>query len=296
LFKGTGLIPGSEARPKPAVKNGDDELLEKYLNHRSVTGYKRREALDTFAMFKGLVGGKLLKHCNRDDGRKLVTHYQGQGLKRDSIRKRIMWLSATFNFGVAEGELTNANPFSGILPKGNDALRKEPFDEADIRLIKRNLEQLSESDALLVRLVASTGMRLSEALAIEGEKREGKVRYVIIGKKTESSLRRVPLPAGNPPIKGKLFDVPPVTEKEAFEKASNAAGKRINKFLRSIGIVDPAKTEHSFRHRAADRLLMAGGKEARDAIGGWGKRTVADGYGTGYPVATLKKWMDQIGF
>jgi integrase len=77
-----------------------------------------------------------------------------------------------------------------------DALGKEPFDEADIALMKRNLDKLTPADQMLVRLVASTGMRLSEALAINGEKVHNGIRFLVVGKKTESSLRRVPtLPA-----------------------------------------------------------------------------------------------------
>ena len=63
---------------------------------------------------------------------------------------------------------------------------------------------------MLFRLLATTGMRLSEAFEIDGEMKERGVRYVIVGKKTEQSLRRVPLPAAVLPylpksIKGPLF-------------------------------------------------------------------------------------------
>ena len=64
-----------------------------------------------------------------------------------------------------------------------------------MRLVKRNLDQLSV-DQPLFRIFAATGMRLSEAFEIDGEMKERGVRYVIVGKKTEQSLRRVPLPAG----------------------------------------------------------------------------------------------------
>jgi len=282
---------GSDGKPL-----GDDSLFETYLAHRGAVGFKAKEAHDTWALYKALIG-KPLKEATRDDGRKLVAYWQEKGLKRDSIRKLLSSLSAAFNFGVAEGKLKNANPFSGVLPKGNDALRKEPFDEADIKLIRKNLGTLAPADQLLVRLVASTGMRLSEALAINGEKVEKRVRYTITGKKTAQSLRRIPLPAGVPAIKGRLFDVPPVEDKEGFEKAANATGKRINKFLRDIGITNPAKTEHSFRHRAEDRLRAADVPEdVRDALLGHNMETISRRYGLGFPVVKLKKAMDKIGF
>ena len=80
-----------------------------------------------------------------------------------------------------------------------------------MKAIKRNLARLDKADQLLVRLLASTGMRISEAFEIDGEEKERGVRYVIVGKKTEQSLRRVPLPAAVLPylpksIKGPLFN------------------------------------------------------------------------------------------
>src|SRR5664279_323003 len=88
--------------------------------------------------------------------------------------------------------------------------RRQPLSDADMKAIKRNVARLSESDQLLVRLLGSTGIRLSEAFEIEGEEKENGCRYVIVGKKTEQSLRRVPLPAAVLPylpksIKGPLF-------------------------------------------------------------------------------------------
>ena len=70
-----------------------------------------------------------------------------------------------------------------------------PLGEGDIKTIKRNLDRLDDNDQLLVRLLASTGMRLGEAFEIDSESKEHGVRYVIVGRKTEQSKRRVPLPA-----------------------------------------------------------------------------------------------------
>ena len=54
---------------------------------------------------------------------------------------------------------------------------------------------------------------------------------------------------------------------------------------------------HSFRHRAQDRLRAAGcPPEERWEVLGHEKKTVAEGYGEGFPVPVLKKWIDRIGF
>jgi len=230
-----------------------------------------------------------LKDATRDDGRKVVQHFESQGLRSASIRKKIVWLNAAVNLAIKEGQL-KFNPFSGIVPKRDDEEKRLPLDEADMRNIKRRLDRLDASDQLLLRLLATTGMRLSEAFGIDGEQKERGCRYVIVGKKTKQSLRRVPLPTAVlpylPAIKGRLR-----------KGNARAASKRLNQFLRDIGIADRRKVIHSLRHRAQDRLRAAGCPvDIRHAILGHEEKSVAAGYGEGFPVTMLRKWIDKIGF
>ena len=284
-------VAGARAKPK----TDDDKVLETYIEHRKITGYIEREARDVWALFKALTDGKPLKDCDRDDGRKLVAHFEAKGLKSATIEKKIAWLNAAVNLAIREGRL-KFNPFASIVPRVRDKTRRLPLADADIKAIKRNLARLDEADQLLVRLLASTGMRLSEAFEIDGEEKERGVRYVIVGKKTEQSLRRVPLPAAVLPhlptsINGPLFD------RSKNVDPSDAASKRLNRFLDDCGIVDKRKVVHSFRHRAQDRLRAAECPEdIRWSILGHEEETVADSYGTGFSVPQLKKWIDKIGF
>jgi len=288
-----GLTEEAGARTKP--KTDDDKVLETYIEHRKITGYIEREARDVWALFKTLTDGKPLKDCDRDDGRKLVAHFEAQGLKSATIEKKIAWLNAAVNLAIREGRL-KFNPFASIVPRVRDKTRRLPLADADMKAIKRNLARLNEADQLLVRLLASTGMRLSEAFEIDDEEKERGVRYVIVGKKTEQSLRRVPLPAAVLPhlpksINGPLFD------RSKNADPSDAASKRLNRFLDDCGIVDKRKVVHSFRHRAQDRLRAAECPEdIRWSILGHEEETVADSYGTGFSVPQLKKWIDKIGF
>lgn len=65
----------------------------------------------------------------------------------------------------------------------------------------------------------------------------------------------------------------------------DAASKRLSRFLDDCGIIDRRKVVHSLRHRAQDRLRAAGCPEdIRWAILGDEKKTVAAGYGEGFPV------------
>lgn len=285
-------------RPSVVTKGGgDDAILEVYLRNAKsgpITGYDEREARSVWALFKTLTNGKTLKDCDRDDGRKLVAHFEGAGLKSATIEKKIAWLNAACNLAIKDGKL-KLNPFAAIAPKRDDKLRRLPLSDADIKLCKRNLDKLGESDQLLFRLLASTGMRISEAFEIDCEEKERGVRFVTVGHKTEESLRRVPFPAAVLPylpkvVKGPLF---PRNRKDP----ADAASKHLNRFLDDIGIIDPAKVVHSLRHRAQDRLrAFECPQDIRWALLGHEEVTVAAGYGEGFSVPQLKRWIDKIGF
>src|SRR4029079_6445693 len=132
-----------------------------------------------------------------------------QGLKSATVRKKITWLAAACNLAIKEGKL-KFNPFVSITPKRRDSEVRFPLDDANMKAIKRELERIDTRDQVLLRLLACTGMRLSEAFEITSEAQERGVRYVILRHTTEQSKRRVPLPAGvlaHLPklIKGPLF-------------------------------------------------------------------------------------------
>ena len=277
-------------RPRRQERTADDAIIATYLEHANITGHSERETRAVWALYKQLTDGKPLKDATRDDGRKLVQHFEGQGLRSATIQKKITWLNAAVNLAIKESKLT-FNPFSSIVPKRDDKQKRLPLSEDDIKNAKRNLGQLGESDQLLFRLLAATGMRLSEAFEIDGEMNERGCRYVIIGKKTPQSHRRVPLPAAALPY------LPKVIKGPLFEGGTPAASKRLNKFIRRVGIVDKGKVVHSLRYRAQDRLRAAGCPvDYRWSLLGHEVETVAEGYGSGFPVPMLKKWIDKIGF
>jgi integrase len=281
-------------RPTPPTKNGDDAILETYLKHANITGHFEREARNVWVLYKTLTNSKPLKDADRDDGRKLVAHFDRKGLKSATIAKKIGWLTAACNLAIKEGRL-KFNPFASIVPKRDDKQRRLPLTNADMKEIKRNLARLSKPDQLLVRLLGSTGMRLSEAFEIEDEEKEKGYRYVIVGKKTEQSLRRVPLPTALLPFLPKAITGPLLPR--TTHDPPDAASKRLARFLDDCGIVDPRKVTHSLRHRAQDRLRAAGCPEdVRWAILGHEEETVAAGYGEGFPVPLLRRWIDKIGF
>lgn len=279
----------AKTRPTVATKNGDDAILEVYLKHKNITGHFENEARAAWALFRALTDGKPLKECKRDHGRKLVQHFEDEGLKTATIHKKIAWLNAAVNFAIKEGQL-EFNPFSSIVPEVTDAERRLPLDDADMKACKRNLGTLSGSDQLLYRFLASTGARLGEAFQISDEATEKGCRYCVIGTKTEASKRRLPFPSGVLPYLPKRITGP------LFTGGAPAASKRLNRFLRDSGVTSPGKVLHSLRHRAQDQLRAAGCPlDIREELLGHEKVTVGKSYGIGSPVPMLRQWIDKIG-
>ena len=243
-----------------------------------------------------LCSGKPLAKCTRNDGRLLVKHFRddfrakhGGEMKDASVHKKLVGLCAAVNFAIEENRLPNTlvNPFGGIVSKDHGSERRLPLDAADIENCKANLHKLNDLDRKLFALLACTGMRPGEAFEIDREESENGVRFVTVGTKTKQSLRRVPLPDFVPPIKGKLFP----------REDKYRSPKRLNAFLRDIGIAEANKVLYSLRHRAKDRLRAAGCPwDVAEEIFGRDKVTVGKGYGHGSPVTLLKSWVDKIGF
>lgn len=277
-------------RPKAPIKNGNDGILDTYLSHRNISGRFRREAEATWATYKKLTNSKPLKDATRDDGRLLVRHFIDAGNKSATIAKKLGWLRAAVELAIDEGKLS-FNPFAKIIPEGDDELRRKPLTETDMEVCKQHFSNLSESDQLLFRLLATTGMRLGEAFQIDSEQTERGIRYCFVGTKTEASQRRIPFPADLLPylrakISGPLFTGNP-----------KAASKRLNDFLDECGLTDPRIVVHSLRHRAADRLRAYECPiDIRRAILGHEDGSVSEGYGEGFPVKILRGWIDKIGF
>jgi integrase len=298
---------GSAKRPTVATKDADDAIMATYLTHNGISGYREREANDMWHIFKTVVG-KPLRECDRNDGRAIIAHLEDQAdddepLKSATLRRRMVPLVAAVNLAIKEGKHKGINPFSGVVQIRKDADECDAFDDNDMKIIRANLHKLSPNDQLLVRTVATTGMRRGEAFEIAREKTEDAIRYCVIGTKTDASYRRVPFP------KDLLPQLPKKITGPLFTGRKDAASKRLRAFLIDIGIINEndgryIRPFHSFRHRAKKRLRRAvPDGELRNAIGGWtdGKKDSGVTYGKkdddkGYPMKMLKKAIDRIGF
>jgi integrase len=296
---GEGPVPDDRPALVTAKSHPDDAIMETYIKHTNQPEHRAREAREMWRLFRTVVG-KPLRDCTREDGRAVVAYLEDQANeppKSATLRRRMVPLVAAVNLAIDEGKL-KFNPFSAVVPDRKDEDERAPFDDDDVKKIRANLHKLEKSDQLLLRVLATTGMRRGEAFEIASEKTEDGIRYVTIGTKTPQSLRRMPLP------KALLPHLPKKITGPLFTGRKDSASKRLAEFMRDIGITDPDKAPmHSFRHRAANRLRRADVPEdLREAIGGWadGKKKTSRKYGNkhgrGFPIKMLKEAIDKIGF
>ncbi len=291
-------------RVAPPVKTGDDALLETYIRHSRLTGPREKEARDIWHTFRTVLENKPLAKCMRDDGRKIVKHLieqagGGDKIKSATLRRKLVPLVALCNLAIDESKLT-LNPFKGVVGKqGKKSDKRKRFTDDDMVLIRANLHRLCESDRLLVRLLATTGIRRGEAFEIASEQIEDGIRFCVVGTKTDASLRRIPFPADLLP------HLPEKITGQLISGRLDSASKRLRDWLTKIGITDPAKSPmHSFRHRAKRRLVNADVPgDLIDAIGGWtdGKKNSGDEYGVDddnvvFSITKVREAIDKIGF
>jgi integrase len=250
-------------------------------------------------IFRTVVDKPLAK-CDRDDGRKIVAHLEARSdkpLKSATLRRYMVPLIATVTLAIKESKL-RFNPFVSVVEDREDADEREAFDDDDMKLMRAGLHRLDEHDQLIVRVLATTGMRRGEAFEIDHEKTDDGIRYCEVGTKTDASYRRVPFP------KDLLPYLPEKITGPLFTGRKDGATKRLGKWLSEIGVNDDDKAPmHSFRHRAARRMRDASiAEDVREAIGGWangkGKKTsrkYGNKHGKGYAISILREAIDKIG-
>ncbi len=300
---GEGPIPTERPKLVAVKASADDAILETYLKHKNITGLRERQAREMWRIFKTVVG-KPLRECDRNDGRAIVAYLEDEAdgeAKSATLRRRMVPLVAAINLAIDEGKHKGSNPFASCVPDRKDEDKRDAFDDNDMKIIRANLQKLNANDRLLLRIVATMGLRRGEAFEIDREYVEDGIRYCQIGTKTPQSLRRLPFP------KDLLPHLPKKINGQLLTGRQDSAGKRLRAFLEEIGIINghdgrDIAPMHSFRHRAKNRSRRAvPDAELRDYIGGWtdGKKNSGRKYGNkhgrGYPIKVLKKAIDTIG-
>ena len=285
------------------------DALQLYLKLKGVNKNKTflRTAHRNVEYIIKVLGNKSIQSYSSLEAGKFRDWLIEQGMSNSTVKRVFSSVRAIINLSISEHGLNIVNPFSKVyLPSIDNELRMSiPMDK--IRLIHGYCRQVDDEPRWLISLLSDSGMRLSEALGLAKEdiKLDEPIPYIRLiphpwrRLKTRSSQRYIPL------VKESLWACKRILEHNhdsifAFPRYTsinqcnaNSASAALNKWLKSKLIDD--YVIHGFRHSFRDRLrAVECPSDIIDQLGGWSLKSVGQGYGKGYKLSILGKWMKNI--
>ena len=254
-----------------------------------------------------VLGNKFIRLYSSSDASKFRDWLIEQGMSNSTLKRVFSSVKAIINLSINEYGLDITNPFSkAYLPSIENEIR-ESIPLEDIRVIQTESKKEDDELRWLLLLLSDSGMRLSEALGLSKDDINLNTNLphvkLIPHKwrrlKTRNSERCIPL------IGASLWASKKILEHQnnsvyAFPRYTsvdncnaNSASAALNKWLKSKLIND--YVVHGLRHSFRDRLrAIECPSEIIDQLGGWSLRSTGQGYGKGYELFVLSKWMNQI--
>jgi integrase len=298
------------------VKPTLNDALELYLETHPNRDNKRFEEHSRLVMktLTDAIGDKPIEDLSRGDGHKYVAVQIARGVKTGTVSRYMNSIRAIIATWLREREIDRPNPFSQIpIPKsGEDAEKRQPFTEAELRILFDACKTKDDDVRWLTAILADTGARLAEiaGLALGDLVLDAEIPHVIIrahpwrSLKTPSSTREVPLMGSALWAAQRVKETANKAQRFAFPRYTTTAECRathasntIAKWIRSlkVGGTNMDHTAHELRHSMADRLRDVGcPQEVREAIGGWATKGIAAQYGKGYSLRIMADWLGKV--
>ena len=230
-----------------------------------------------------------------------------KGLAGSSITRVLNSLTAIINFAITEYALDIRNSFVGMhIDRRAGVHTRLPIPVSNIQMIQRECKAKDDDVRWLIALMSDTGMRLAEAAGLHRDdiKLDCDIPFVRVQEhswrrlKTRSSNRDIPLVGASLWAAQRIledssggFAFPRYNKTELTN--ANSASAALNKWLKEY--VPVGCTMHSFRHSMRDRLrAVECPSDIVDQICGWSTESVGQGYGSGYTLEVLQRWMKSI--
>lgn len=268
----------------------------------------RRAAERACGYLVDAAGEKPLSDYTRADALALRNYLVGKGLSGSSITRILGSIRAVINFNIGELALSHGHPFVSVYyDRSRGVARRATIPEGVIRDIQGKCKSANDEKRWLIAMVSDSGARLAEVAGLLREDivLNAQVPHVIIrphpwrSLKTKGSERRVPLVGAAvwaaervlARETGSRFAFP-LYNKTSTTNANSASGA-LNKWLKVQ--TGEGYTIHGFRHGMRDRLrAVECPSDIADQIGGWITEGIGQGYGEGYSIDILAKWLGRI--
>ena len=286
-----------------------DEALEAYL---SIKGSGKADLFfnhtrRSIRYLKDCLGCRSLDQYTSADASKLRDWFVSRGLSSSSVQRNFSCIKAVVNFVILEKGLDCSNPFSGVyLHSDNSSKKRKPISLDNLKILQERCFAMDDDLRHLVSLISDTGMRLSEATGLMKSDLnvDDDYPHLVIqpyphrSLKTLSSERTVPLVGSSLwAAKQILNNTDSIYCFSRYTSASgcnaNSASAAINKWIKTVA--GSEAVIHGLRHSFRDRLrAVEAPSEVIDQLGGWSLKTIGQGYGSGYQLNILTKWLEKI--
>ena len=255
-----------------------------------------------------VLGNKSIRSYSSIDASKFRDWLMEQGMSLSTVKRVFSSVKAIINLTIQEHGLDINNPFSKTyMPEIEVKQYRESIPTETIKHIQSLCRDYDDDLRWLVTLLSDSGMRLGEVVGLHKSdiNLNCKIPHINLVPhpwrrlKTRSSQRLIPL------INESLWACKRILEHNddslfAFPRytslkgcKANSASAALNKWLKEKLSED--YVIHGFRHSFRDRLrAIECPSEIIDQLGGWSLRSIGQGYGKGYELSVLSKWLLKI--
>ena len=254
-----------------------------------------------------VLGNKSVRLYSSSEASKFRDWLMEQGMSNSTLKRVFSSVKAIINLSINEYGLEITNPFSRVyLPSIDNEIRESiPLEE--IKTIQTESKKENDELRWLLLLLSDSGMRLSEALGLSKDdiNIDNPIPHIKLiphkwrKLKTRNSERCIPLIGASlwaskkilEYKKNSVYAFPRYTSVDTCN--ANSASAALNKWLKSKLINN--YVVHGLRHSFRDRLrAVECPSEIIDQLGGWSLRSIGQGYGNGYELSVLSRWMKKI--
>ncbi len=252
-----------------------------------------------------LLGDLPIDVYSSKDASKFRDYLLDRGLLISSVKRIFSSIRSIINLSISEEGISCINAFSKTyMPENNNVEIRKPIPIKDIKYIQSLCREYDDDLRWLIALLSDTGMRLGEGagllksdININSEiphirliphpwrrlKTRGSERYIPLVGASLWACKRI-LEYNNDSI----YAFPRYTSSKECNTYSASAA--LNKWLKEK--LSNPYVIHGFRHSFRDRLReVECPSEVIDQLGGWSLKSVGQGYGNGYDLNVLYKYV-----
>ena len=255
-----------------------------------------------------VLGNKAIKLYTSIDASKFRDWLIEDGMSISTVKRVFSSVKAIINLTIQELGLDINNPFSKTyMPEIDDKKYRESIPAETVKHIQSLCRQYDDELRWLIALLSDTGMRLGEGVGLlkSDINLNCEIPYIRLVPhpwrrlKTKSSERCIPLVGASLWASRKILDnrndsiyaFPRYTSVDNCN--ANSASAALNKWLKEQ--LTDNYVIHGFRHSFRDRLrAVECPSEIIDQLGGWSLRSVGQGYGKGFKLKLLFKWISNV--